>query len=457
MLLDSLFDPFLEKRPLCVMARATLENLLNPDQIDQLFHRVAERQYQQELLFSSVVDLMGEVIFEVQPSVHAAYQMRDEPIGVSITALYNKLNRIETGVSAELVRDSAGRAGAVIDALGARCKPWISGYRCRVLDGNHLSASEHRLVPLRTTWAAPLPGKVLAVLDPERMVVCDVFLTEDGHAQERSLLDDVIQTIQRDDLWIADRNFCTIKFLFAIADASARFLIRQHGQLEGELSGKRKYIGRVETGKVYEQTLLVTAAATGKQRYIRRITIELDEPTRDGDTQLHLLTNVPKSKAKGTRLAELYRKRWTIETAFQEITETLACEIKALAYPPAALFAFCLALVAYNTVAVLKASMRAAHGEKRASSLSGYYLTLEIRQTYDGMMIAIPSKHWKVFENLTPKQMATWLKSTASHLKLSRYRKHPRGPKKTPPEKDQYKNGGHVSTARMLQQQEVSC
>jgi hypothetical protein len=44
------------------MARGVLENLFNADKIDALFARTAEVQYTRELLFSSVVDLMGQVV-----------------------------------------------------------------------------------------------------------------------------------------------------------------------------------------------------------------------------------------------------------------------------------------------------------------------------------------------------------------------------------------------------------
>ena len=67
-----------------------------------------------------------------------------------------------------------------VDELGARQAPWLEGYRTRVLDGNHLSGSEHRLEPLRDTWAAALPGQALVVLDQERMLAEEVVLNEDG-------------------------------------------------------------------------------------------------------------------------------------------------------------------------------------------------------------------------------------------------------------------------------------
>jgi len=90
---------------------------------------------------------------------------------------------------------------------------WLSD---KILDGNALSASEHRLKPLRECNSAPLPGKSLVVLDPSLMLAIDIFPCENGHAQERSLLPQVLATVESDDVWIADRNFCTLNFLSGI-------------------------------------------------------------------------------------------------------------------------------------------------------------------------------------------------------------------------------------------------
>jgi hypothetical protein len=275
----------------------------------------------------------------------------------------------------------------------------------------------------------------------------DVFLTPDGHAQERSLLDDVLQTVRERDLWMADRNFCTLKFLFTIADNAAFFLIRQHGQVQGRLKGRRRFVGDSSTGKVYEQAIELTH--DGQTRTLRRITIELLKPTRDGDMVLHLLTNLP-ADVSAVQCAALYRKRWSIETLFYEVTQTLECEIKTLCYPPAALFVFCLALMAANAVAVLKAAMRATHGEETADEMSGYYLALEIKQTHTGMMIALPPNKWTVFRDMSVAKFAAKLKEMAAHMDLELYRKSKRGPKKPPPTMDQYRNGGHVSTYKVL-------
>jgi IS4 transposase len=453
MLLDTIFAPFVKERPISVMARAVLERLLDAPRIDGLFARTAERQYTRELMFSALVQLMSEVVLGVHPTVHAAYQANRDTIGVSTTALYNKLDRVETGVSAALVRDSAGLAEPVVKALRASHPCWVPGYQIKVLDGNHLSSTEHRLHELRGTWAAPLPGQALVVLDQQRMLITDVVLSEDGHAQERSLITQVLQHVEADQLWIEDRNFCTLGLMFGMARRGAAFVVRQHGQLQGELLGRAKRMGTTRSGPVYEQAMRVRDPDGHETMHLRRLTIRLKVPTREGDTELHILSNVPSGRASAAQLARVYGKRWSIETAFFEITTTLSCEINTLGYPKAALFTFCLALLAYNAVSLIKAALRSEHGRKKVNDeVSGYYLSLEIGRTYDGMMIAIPAPHWAAFRELSVQEFAGALRELAASVNLSRYQKHPRGPKKKPPERTPYQNGKHVSTAKLLAQ-----
>ena len=208
MLLNTIFAPFVKERPICVMARAVLERLLDAPRIDALFARTAQRQDTRERMFSSLVQLMRAVVLGVHPTVHAAYTANIEAIGVSTTALYNQLDRVAPEVSAALVHDSAALAEPVVKALRASYPRGRPGYQRKGLDGNHLSATEHRLKALRGTWAAPLPGQALVVLEQQRLLITDVMLHEEGHAQERSRIAQVLQRVEADQLWIEDRNCC---------------------------------------------------------------------------------------------------------------------------------------------------------------------------------------------------------------------------------------------------------
>jgi len=51
--------------------------------------------------------------------------------------------------------------------------------------------------------------------------VIDVIPCEDGHAQERSLFNQILAQVQPQQVWIADRNFCTAGFLHTIAQLGA--------------------------------------------------------------------------------------------------------------------------------------------------------------------------------------------------------------------------------------------
>src|SRR5208337_1527204 len=185
MLLNDVFERFVQDSPVSVMVRGLLENTLSPRFLDELFANAAELQYTRTLLFSSVVDLMGLVVNRIQPAVNSAYHARAKTIGVSLKSVYNKLDNLETGISAAMVGTTAERLETVVTTMGGALPPLLPGYRIKILDGNHLAATEHRIKELRTIRAGALPGQALVVLDPSLMLVTDVVLCEDGHAQER--------------------------------------------------------------------------------------------------------------------------------------------------------------------------------------------------------------------------------------------------------------------------------
>src|SRR4051794_1831409 len=134
MVLDDIFERFAEQSPVTVMARAALEHALDPRAIDALFEDVAEHQYTRKLLFSQVVDLMGTVVCNVRPAIHAAFRANAESFGVSLRAVYDKIARLEPGVSAELVRHTARTLGPVITAMGGGRTAWLPGYPVKILD-----------------------------------------------------------------------------------------------------------------------------------------------------------------------------------------------------------------------------------------------------------------------------------------------------------------------------------
>ena len=449
-MLNPIFEKFVEKSPVSVIARGMMERLLNPEQLDQWFDETAQAQYTKDLMFSSVFDIMSQVVAGSRRTVHAAHQASKEEIGVSVASVYNKLNGIEINTSAELVRYAAGAVTPVIEDLkGTRRSP-LPGYPVRLLDGNCIEASEHRIEELRLVAAGALPGKSLVVYDPVLGIPVDVFPCEDGHAQERSLLNQVLPTVKKGELWVADRNFCVVEFVCGIDGKDAYIVFRQHGNLPYTELGKERAVGKIESGKVFEQPILVTDNS-GIAHQFRRIRVLLKEQTRDGDKEIFIIANLPKKAAGAKKIANIYRGRWTIETSFQELEKWFNSEINTLGYPPAALFGFCVALISYMIVSVIKAALSGIHGSKVIEEqVSGYYLADEISGTYRGMMIALDAEQWIIFRQLPQSELIKFLKKLAKKVKLSAFRKHPRGPKKPVVKRKKDPKTPHVSTAKLI-------
>lgn len=365
------------------------------------------------------------------------------------TALYNKLQGIELGVSQALLAETASELQTLIKAINGEQPSLLPGYRLRIVDGTCLAATDRRLDAIRLFAAKPLPGKVIAVLDPQTKLVTDIFPCPDGHAQERSLFNEVLERVQPLEVWNADRNFCTAKFLFTIAAKKAFFVIRQHGALGWKPLSELKLLGKTETGTLFEQ--FGEIASEGNLLQVRRVLLKLFQPTRDSEWEIAILTNLPQTDAPASLVAELYRNRWSIETLFLTITENFNGEIQTLAYPKAALFSFSMALVAYNILATLRAALVSVHGVgKVQAGLSDFYLVDEIQGIYRGMMIAIPPPHWQSFGTFSLNQMVLLLQHLATQVNLKRFLKTNRSPKKKQPLIVDSKHR-HVSTERLLE------
>jgi hypothetical protein len=453
MMLGECFEKFLARSPVSVMVRGILERVFDPKKLERVFSDNALLQYTRELTFAQCVGLRSDVVFRIVPSVGAWYKVHQDEVPVTRQAVYDKLKHLELPTAAGLVAYAGREVSASLQQMPSPPPPLLPGYRVRVLDGNHLAGTEHRVKALRRYRAAALPGHALVFYDPQWEVATDVIPCEDAYAQERTRLPEVVPMVAQQDCIVADRNFCTLGFLFGIARRRAFFVIRHHASnVVGQPQGPRRGGGHDACGQaLYEQTLCVREPDTGEMLLVRRITVQLLAPTRDGATELHILTNLPLVDAPAAQISALYADRWTIETAFHHLTVDLACEVDTLGYPKAALFGFCVALVAYNVVALVKGALRAAHGAAYVKEqLSMYSLTLEVAQVTTGMEIAVEAEAWEIFRQMNTAEFTTTLVAIARRLATKKYTKHTRGPKKPPPHKLSGKKQTHVSTARML-------
>jgi IS4 transposase len=345
----------------------------------------------------------------------------------------------------------AERCDALIAELGGQCRSLLpTPYRVKILDGNQLAATQKRLKVTRGHTAGPLPGKSLSVLDAASMLVSDVIACEDGYTNERALIDQVLPLVNANEVWIADRIFSTVDFLQGVTQRRAFFVVRRHGNLNYLPHGE--FGPETETDRGWVRERPVSVWREGQPVLATRlVVVRLKKPTTDGDREVEILTNLPLEAADAALVSQLYLGRWKIEGVFHELTVTLHCELNTLGYPKAALFGFCVAVVAYNVLAVVKAALRAVHGEEKVQrEVSGYYVALEWSAVYSGMMVALPPSQWEPFGKLSTREMADCLRAWADRINLKKFRKAPpRKPTKqrTPRIQDRK---AHLSTARLL-------
>jgi hypothetical protein len=469
MVLGDMFERFILDAPMPVLFRLLMERALDPEELDRMFESTATRQYTRELLFSSIVDLIATVVCRIKPSVRRAY-LDSSGIAATLTAVYEKLKGTESAVCRSLVRTTGKRLAEVVKRLEPDRPATLPGYHVKIFDGNHLAGTQHRIPVTRTVEEAVLPGQTLVVYDLDLGLVIDAVPCEDAHAQERTMLNEMLADCVPDDLWVGDRNFSVAWWFLEVGRRKAYFLVRQHSTaVHIEPVDGFVVIGRSATGEVQEQKVLVVEMdghgrprlderGNRRQMEVRRLRVVLDEPTQDGDTEVMLLTNIPAGDADALMLSGLYLKRWTIENGFQTMTEVLRCEINTLAYPKAALLGFCVALVGLNILATVRSALRSQHGAETVDkTVSSYHVMCEVRETHRGMIIALPPESWGQFRSLSLAEFVELLREVASQANLRKYPLSHRKPKPSGKRSRsrRTKKGRNEATARLLDQRVV--
>jgi hypothetical protein len=456
----SRIETALEISPLTVLVRGVLEWACPHAFFEALFDRECRpRQWNRTLTISAIAWLMLTVVAGVRRSVFAAFQAdqasRAPTILATAAALYAKYGRIDPAFTTAAVRESAARMYDLVAAAGAPEPFGWEGYRVTVLDGTDLGGTEHRLKVLRRIKAAGLPGRYVAAYDLATGLVIDAAASEDAYTSERELVRSLLLAAVAHQLFVADRHFCTTEILFRILEGQASFVIRQHPSLRWFALKEVEFVGRVETGEVWEQPIEVEATDSGQRRRMRRIILKLDQPTEEGETEIVLLSNL-----RGVcplRICRLYRDRWRIERHFSLVKTVLRGEIESLGRPRAALFAMGMALIAANALVVVQRALRVTHGVEEVEKLSGYYLADEVAGNYRAVDVLVSASEWRALSSEPAGSFWSWCCRVGAQVRTRGFYKHPRGPKKPLPPRASGRDRHHYSTYRLLNQIDSKC
>jgi hypothetical protein len=118
------------------------------------------------------------------------------------------------------------------------------------------------------------------------------------------------------------------------------------------------------------------------------------------------------------------------------------------------------AVLAYNVLALIGRCVEQAHHQppQPPPQVSLFHLALTIQSSYEGMLIALPSKHWTVWRQANPCTVAERLMELARHITPKRV-----ATSKPKPKRIQRKGDldgktarSHIATARVLAQARIS-
>jgi len=148
---------------------------------------------------------------------------------------------------------------------------------------------------------------------------------------------------------------------------------------------------------------------------------------------------------------------------FGRLESVLHSELRSLGHPRAALLGFAAAALAYNVLALLQRAVEQAHQPPPASpspipppplEVSCFYLAVQVRGGYEGLLIALSPEHWPRWDEADPAGLAQDLLRLAHNINPRQVATSKRGPKIAKPKGyiDSTTARAHVATARLLAQ-----
>ena len=202
---------------------------------------------------------------------------------------------------------------------------WYRGWRLMAIDGSEVDLPDEarilREYPKHSNDKCEYPYppmKDTALLEVGSRAYTAVSIGNDN-ASEMSLAADVEESLEEGMLLLGDRYYTGVENALRVSERGASFLFRVRGNVS------LKPVRRLRDGSY----LAVLRQGNNKGRGRKSITVRVIEyvvtdkckKTRE---PIRLITNIlDPDEAPAQELAELYSRRWNIETGFREIKSTL--------------------------------------------------------------------------------------------------------------------------------------
>jgi hypothetical protein len=429
---------------------------LADDVLECVFARHRERSYEDVIRFPWLVQLLADGLFGQQRSAHAIFQraIDEGQVEATMPALYGKLKRLPLPLSLGLFDAVSARLRTVAPASSAYpLAASLQSFWVLCFDGKKLKHVAHRLKQTRGLKGNIFGGKLLVVQDMALGQAVAVEAVADGEAADNPLLPGCLARVRalpsdKPRLWVADRAFCEFTSLPLLAEAGDLFVVRYSAGCKffrDDSVPERTGIDSEERPYTEEWGWL----GVDRRVRCRKITV-----TRPGAEVFAIVTNLQDAdRIPANDLLTLYRRRWGIETMFQQVVQTFDLRHLIGSTPQATVFHAVLCFVIYNITLTIRDFIAAASAQE-AAKVSTITLFDDVADELRGLL--------KMFDEASlmdllraqahddPRALRRHLQKILAHVWCNRWRKAPtrkQPPKRTP---RAYLCGGHSSVHKIL-------
>ena len=360
------------------------------------------------------------------------------------------------GLSLGLFAEAAARLANVGVVTEDTLPSSLSGFRALAFDGKKLKYVVKRLKPLRGLKGNIFGGKLLVVQDMATGQAVVAEADADGEAADNPLLAGAVARVRagtdvRPRLWVGDRIFCGFDILRLLSKADDHLVIRYHPKCKFHLDPTvPARSGRDEIGRDYcEEWGWLGAPDNPRRVRVRRLTV-----ARPGGEPFVLITSlIDADRYPAIDLLLLYRRRWGIETMFQQVVQTFDLRHLIGSSAQATVFQAIFCLLLYNMTLIVRDHV--AQGARRAAPTVSLQLLFDelVRHLTSWMKVIGPDATPDVLAAKTFSNVADfrrYLQQTLGGVWTKRWIKQPtrKRPPKQPPRA--YLKGGHSSVDRIV-------
>jgi hypothetical protein len=400
--MDGFDAQLLARLPLAQGMIELFDHVLDDDLCGEVFDAHRGRCYEDELTFPTLVRVIRDALVLHGGSANRAILDAVEAgrLGAAPSGVYRKLSNLPPALSQALLSRGTARLAPLAAAAGASrvLAACFDDLDVIVIDGKQLKKAAKRLLSTRAYSSGSLLGaKLLVALSLRSGLAVAMNASEDGERNDVPLVGGLLEQMQmlraaaatttavatattdaapapaRPFLFVADRQFADLNLPALFTKDGDHFLLRCQKTLtfQGDPS-RPAQCGVDEAGRAFTQAWGWIGGTEDqrqrrRRRYVRRIT--LPRPDQKDDDIILITDLLEESAYPAADLLGLYRLRWNIEQAFQQVTEVFALAKLIGCTPRGIIFQGALCLLIYNLTLTIKGYVAGA-GQKQASEVS---------------------------------------------------------------------------------------